>query len=104
MKLTDEMITEEKFNRMESGIEFTFRDGAEFARDFYESINFRWMSISDNLPEIDSIVLICHNDYITISKFGPKKGCVESYFWDEEGRYVFDGVTHWMPLPRLPSN
>ena len=39
--LTDGMITDEKFKRLEDGIEdgieITFHDGAEFARDFYEN-------------------------------------------------------------------
>lgn len=58
-----------------------------------------WISVDDQLPKADTIVLVYANDII-------KGHCVAHYSSDgcfRDGTVVPLDVTHWMPLPAPPE-
>lgn len=71
-------------------------------------IQMSWISVKDRLPDPGELYLvwstysgveIFHYDYI----YGGKKPC---FYKDDENGYPInedDWVTHWMPLPKSPS-
>ena len=60
-----------------------------------------WISVKDQLPSKGDEVLTFYEDYFNVASI--------LYFDDENrphfisGSYVFDHVTHWMPLPEPPK-
>lgn len=72
-----------------------------------------WISVKDKLPGEWDHVLICDvsvetDDYeigVTEATFAPcGKGCCEPRFESKGLEYIsHEDVTHWMPLPKPPS-
>jgi len=69
----------------------------------------KWISVNEQLPEIDLPVLIAYKDWHSMNI------CVamrcESGYWDVQGVGGYEiendfqetDITHWMPLPALPD-
>ena len=59
----------------------------------------KWISVKDRLPEIDDSVIVAFDN-----------GDVDHDWFDTEFkhwarlRYDTRNITHWMPLPKPPSN
>lgn len=56
-----------------------------------------WVSVLDNLPQVEESVLVYDGFSIYISNRLDKDGVV----WDES-QQIIDDVTHWMHLPETP--
>lgn len=58
----------------------------------------RWISVEEELPEDDSVVLVASVNDLSI-------GIAEHYGCGIFGDYndTYDVVTHWMPLPEPPE-
>ena len=85
---------------------------AEADYDFWfdKSLNRRWISVKDRLPEIDIDdpkpvpVLVYEYGYIGVGQYGARS----KYFDHFAKEFSVDGeastgVTHWMPLPSPPE-
>ena len=59
-----------------------------------------WISCEDRLPEDTTCVLVTDGESIDITFFDGEKW--EMYDGNDEHIYIYDGVTHWMPLPVPP--
>jgi hypothetical protein len=80
-----------------------FRAGIKFAE------NSKWISVKDQLPINEGKVLLCYGEPF----FGESTPEIEAGYYDEEsGKFLFwinnseiqgFGVTHWQPLPALPT-
>ena len=62
----------------------------------------RWIPVSERLPDSWEIVLLA-------TKFGVQKGCVynsvtNDLVWTDGEYFMFEGVTHWRPLPQPPKD
>ena len=85
---------------------------AEADYDFWfdKSLDRRWISVKDDLPEIDIDdpkpvpVLVYEYGYICVGQYGART----KYFDHFAKEFCVDGeastgVTHWMPLPSPPQ-
>jgi len=72
-------------------MEYAFKAGANFA------LQNQWISVEDELPEID-------NEVLFLCEYGTFLGFFDSgNIWVANGLgEVFD-VTHWIPIPPLPE-
>lgn len=64
-----------------------------------------WIKISDQLPPENQAVLVTDGEdmYIYTLKYNC---CDAQYCFDYDQHYTneeFDTLTHWMPLPQLPT-
>jgi hypothetical protein len=61
-----------------------------------------WISVDDELPELDFDVLVRCDDDVIISTF--RSGYTQGDWWfDIERESTAWLVTHWMPLPEPPK-
>jgi hypothetical protein len=61
----------------------------------------KWISIKDELPEKDSLVLITDGERVTIAEWYQESGW--SLSREDQAIGIFpDTITHWMPLPAPP--
>jgi len=61
----------------------------------------RWIPVSDRLPEDWKHVLVA-------TKYDVKTGCVyqsvtNDIYWTDGEYGIFEGITHWKPLPQPPK-
>ena len=69
----------------------------EYAKAYHED-KTRWISVEEDMPQEHEMVLLYE------SKFGT----IVYGFWNGEDFYqtfngVYDGVSHWQPIPSLPK-
>ncbi len=83
---------------------------SEFCKGVRDTGKPQWISVKDRLPSRCRWVLLTDGDNISIGKIEPLPGGIslESYSispirWISNGFEGEDEVTHWMPLPELPS-
>lgn len=63
---------------------------------------FRWIPVSERLPENRNTVLIWNNDYSSylLGYYKEDKTCPDNTGWyDEYHGFIHEEVTAWMPLP-----
>ncbi|MGV6989618.1 DUF551 domain-containing protein [Testudinibacter sp. P80/BLE/0925] len=74
--------------------------------------NNGWIKCSEQLPEKDKRVLI-YNGYEALAELCESKKVPGRLYWQTEDfnlnygeceQLSFDEVTHWQPLPSLPSD
>ena len=64
----------------------------------------KWISVTDNLPKINDVVLVYDKDIEDVAT-----GYISEFIGDrcvwiiDYGQSISDEVTHWMPLPQLPK-
>lgn len=61
-----------------------------------------WISVEERLPEGYSLVLIWDNDTVYVATFEDGVFNEHNLGWDGSSA-VNSRVTHWMPLPKSPS-
>lgn len=72
-------------------------------------MNNSWISVSDQLPEVGKMVLVCTINKeserdITIASFNGLSILHNSHGCNWSGADYYDVVTHWQPLPQLPNH
>lgn len=76
----------------------------------------KWIKVTDKLPDNDDYVLVYHpeDDHISVGFFEKEN---VRYYIESDGRKFYTdsgwdteipwaqkgGVTHWMPLPKVPE-
>ena len=60
----------------------------------------RWIPVSERLPEKTDTVLVLADGVRVIATYHSNKNKWELLWWISSEIY---GVTHWMPLPKLPE-
>lgn len=94
MKTKEELAKEfeESKKWMEGGpklwVQRTFIAGHEAAQ--------RWISVDDELPQNITTVLVCGNSMRTTALFE------DGFFYPDFG-VVGSIITHWLPIPKLPT-
>jgi hypothetical protein len=72
----------------------------------------KWIATSERLPEIETPVLICYGVDIRIGELrwetpGYEDNFTAYKYWDDpvdDGQcWEWHDITHWMPLPELPT-
>ena len=60
-----------------------------------------WVPVSERMPEVDELVLLCQ-EYAPnpILHLGSWWG---NYWWSENDRSEIEDVTHWLPIPEVPT-
>lgn len=62
-----------------------------------------WISVTERLPESNHHVLVSADEGV----FRAYRDDYKTWFHYPQGQYSIDnyafGVTHWMPLPKLPG-
>ncbi len=65
-----------------------------------------WVSIKEKYPEKDKYVLCCDHKDLFILKFTESESGMERkkvyYFTSSCECEYYEGITHWMPLPKHP--
>lgn len=56
----------------------------------------KWMLVEDGLPEVQFTVAVIHDSELYPCPW-------VSYLTEDENWYMNMRVTHWTPLPRLPT-
>ena len=69
------------------------------------TIEKKWIPVSERLPEIRERVVVYHDDGMI--RFGINYGgfadVVSSIYLNSQHHTCFSKVTHWMPLPEPPK-
>ena len=94
------MSIEDEFSA--SDLEYAFKAGAQ-----WQQTN-QWISVKDELPENDCEVLahIEHNDKEALASvlyFSKTKNQFYMFDINKGPRLSVSNVTHWMPIPKLPT-
>jgi hypothetical protein len=58
-----------------------------------------WVKVDDRLPEEEESVLLCDGFSICIGHIFDS----ENKYWWNSPDIMMNDITHWMPLPELPS-
>lgn len=65
----------------------------------------KWTNVKDELPEIDTPVLVLSNGFQKIGFYYPENEDDKTTFIDDEHLWeVLTEVTHWMYLPDYPDD
>lgn len=57
----------------------------------------KWIKVTDCIPELDDDG---HSEMVLV--VGPKKIILQNFTIEDEWQLPM-GITHWMPLPKLPE-
>lgn len=63
-----------------------------------------WIAVADQEPPFDVMILVtdCYCPYFARYERGsPRLGCPRKFV--ERGGWQLSGVTHWMPIPPMPT-
>jgi hypothetical protein len=59
-----------------------------------------WISVEDRLPDEGILVIAMETDG---GIYKLKRKAISQYFWDDSDIYYYTQVTHWIPIPLIPS-
>jgi hypothetical protein len=105
---TPEELAEEYASRITRESERFIRNDIEVAFFAgYQAAASQWISVKQNVPEINHRVLLATNlnkSIVTGYRLAPA-GPNEPWFHTDTGYWCgTETVTHWMPLPKPPEN
>jgi len=80
----------------------------------HELAQFQWIDVNERLPETDDEFIVCVSGDVVTCEFNPwtcgeGEGSYQWFEWQDVPNYgsekcLITGVTHWMPLPKPPTN
>ena len=80
----------------------------------HELAQFQWIDVNERLPETDDEFIVCVSGDVVTCEFNPwtcgeGDGSYQWFEWQDVPNYgsekcLITGVTHWMPLPKPPTN
>lgn len=66
----------------------------------------KWVSVKDRLPKEDEWILIASSilKYFEMGVFLDSGNGTQTFKDPDRGYFIYPSVSHWMPLPEIPSN
>lgn len=62
---------------------------------------YTWINIKDKQPECEQDVIWLYRGVAVQGWTGPHSDCIKK--WNGEEAYLDEsGITHWIPMPRIP--
>lgn len=62
-----------------------------------------WISVKDQLPVSDKLVLFYYNEEYHIGYYIERIFGTNDYIWYSNTDNCVHNITHWMPLPEVPT-
>lgn len=67
-------------------------------------VNYLWKKFPDELPpESGQYLICCDNGYISVIHYSKRHNAWNAFDSQDAPSWLFDDVTHWLPLPPLPE-